>query len=262
MLKMSSLFPWMGGKSKTAKRLCQLLPEHKCYVEVFAGAANLLFVKEKSKTEVLNDINSELVNLFRVVRWHPREFIKELFFSTQSRINFTDYRSQPGLTDIQKAARSWFIMKTAFGGLGGTTHPVFGYGTTGKAPFHRSAFGVVRRYHKRLDGVYIENLDFTDCIRRYDRPHTVFYCDPPYLDAPGYKAVFTADNHRRLAAILKSIKGKFLLSINNHPKIRSLYRGLPRLKVKVKYSVSRDKSSKARDRTELVIANYPLPKQW
>ena len=145
---MSSFFPWMGGKSKIAKRLDQLLPEHKCYVEVFAGAANLLFAKEKSKTEVLNDINSELVNLFRVVRWHPREFIRELAFFTQSRIDFEDYKAQQGLTDIQKAARSWFIMKAAFGGLGGTSHSAFGYGTTGKAHFRRAAFAAVRRCHK------------------------------------------------------------------------------------------------------------------
>ena len=69
---MSSFFPWMGGKSKIAKRLAELLPQHGCYVEVFAGAANLLFVKEISKTEVINDINSELINLFRVVKWHRR----------------------------------------------------------------------------------------------------------------------------------------------------------------------------------------------
>lgn len=259
---MSSFFPWMGGKSRIAKRLCQLLPEHKCYVEVFAGAANLLFAKEKSKVEVLNDINSELINLFRVVRSHRRGFMNELSLVVQSRIVFADYRRQPGLTDIQKAARSYFIIKAAFGGLGGTTHPDFGYGTTGRARFCRTMFAAINRCHKRLDGVYIENLDFEDCFRRYDRPHTVFYCDPLYLEVGGYKERFRSNDHDRLAVLLKNIKGKFLLTINNHPKIRAAYKNYPRLKVKVRYSVSRDKSSKARDRTELIIANYPLPKRW
>jgi len=259
---MSSFVPWQGGKSRTAKRLIKLLAEHKCYVEVFAGAANLLFQKEPSKVEVLNDRNSELVNLFRIVRWHPREFIRELGFITHGRIDFTDYKSQPGLTDVQKAVRSWFIMKTAFGGKGGTASPAFGYGTTGKAPLRRTGFAIIRRCHKRLDGVYIENLDFADCIRRYDRLYTTFYCDPPYLYSANYKYPFTLDDHYRLASMLKSIKGKFLLSINDHPEIRTLYKGLPKLKIKVQYSVSRDKSPKARNRTELVIANYPLPKQW
>ena len=259
---MASFFPWMGGKSRVAGRLCQLLPEHRCYAEVFAGAANLLFVKPPSKVEVLNDINSELITLFRVVRFHPREFIRELMFVTQNRIDFMDFKAQPGLTDIQKAARAWFVMKTAFGGKGGTSHPDFGYGTTGRGRFRRTAFTAVRRCHKRLDGVYIENLDFADCIRRYDRPHTVFYCDPPYMETGGYKIHFNNDDHSRLADMLGSLKGKFLLTANDHPKIRALYKKFPKLKVKVKYSVARDVKAKGRERIELVIANYPLPKRW
>ena len=245
-----------------AARLCQLLSEHRCYVEVFAGAANLLFVKPKSKTEVINDINSELTNLFRVVRHHHREFIRELVLVTHSRIHFNDCKAQGGLTDIQRAARSFFVMKTAFGGRGGTPNPPFGYGTTGRSAYSRTAFAALRRCHKRLDGVYVENLDFADCIKRYDRAHTVFYCDPPYLETAGYKAPFTIDDHRHLAKILKTVKGKFLLSINDHPEIRKLYKGFSRLRVKVKYTVARDKKAAAQDRNELVIANYPLPKRW
>jgi len=255
---MSSFFPWMGGKSKMAARLSQLLPEHSCYVEVFAGAANLLFAKEPSKTEVINDINSELVNLFRIVRCHRREFLRQLSLLTHSRDTFADYRTQPGLTDIQRAARTYFILKASFGGKG----EVLGYGTTGKARFRRTIFSAIHRCHKRLDGVYIENLDFADLIKRYDRAHTVFYCDPPYLETAGYKAVFTLSDHKRLAEHLKLIKSKFLLSVNDHPKIRGLYKGLPRIKVKVKYTISRDKSRKASERSELVIANYPLPRRW
>jgi DNA adenine methylase len=252
----------MGGKARLARRLARLLPEHKCYVEVFAGAANLLFAKEPSDIEVLNDIDGRLVNLFRVVRCHPREFIAELALATHSRRQFTDYRKQPGLTDIQRAVRFWVILRTAFGGKGGTSHPDFGYGTTKKASLRRSAFAAIRRCHKRLDAVYIENLDFVDCIRRYDRPHTAFYLDPPYLDTAGFTAPFTHEDHQRLAAAVTTVKGKFLLSINDHAAIRRMYRGFASRKVPVKYSVSRDKTSKARSRTELLIANYPLPKQW
>lgn len=260
--EMSSFFPWMGGKSRVAKRLAELLPEHTCYVEVFAGAANLLFAKEPAKTEVINDINSELVNLLRITRWHPRELINELAFVLHSRKDFVDYRNQPGLTDIQRAARSWFIMKTAFGGKGGTSHPCFGYGTSGKSRLRRTAFTTIRKCHKRLDGVFVENLDFAECIQRYDRPHTVFYNDPPYVETAGYKSSFSLDDHQRLAEALKSIKGKFLLSANDHSLVRRLYKGLPRLKVKVRYTVARDEDVKTRGRDELVIANYPLPKKW
>jgi len=245
-----------------AARLCQLLPDHRCYVEVFAGAANLLFAKPPSRTEILNDVNDELVTLFRVIQHHRREFLRQLSLITHSRKNFDDFKSQPGLTDIQKAARTWFILKAAFGGRGGTRSSSFGYGTTGKAHYKRSAFAAIRRCHRRLDGVIIENLDFADLIARYDRPHTVFYCDPPYWQTSGYRDGFAWTNHQQLAETLKSIKGKFLLSINDHRDIRKLYKGLPRLKVAVKYTVSRVKSPKTQDRSELVIANYPLPRRW
>jgi DNA adenine methylase len=259
---MSSFFPWMGGKSKLTKRLCQILPEHKCYCELFAGAANLLFAKDPSRTEVINDVNDELTNLFRVVRFHPREFIAELQLTTHSRTEFSDFKNQPGLTDIQKAARSYLILKAAFGGKGASPDATFGYGTTGKARFRRTTFAAIRRCHKRLDGVFVENLDFANCIKRYDRPHTFFYADPPYLETAGYKAKFTIDDHERLADALQGIKGRFLLSINDHPKIRKLYKGCPRLKVKVKYTIARTKTEQASDRQELVIANYPLPRKW
>lgn len=259
---MSSFFPWMGGKSRIASRLAAVLPDHTCYVEVFAGAANLLFAKPRSKVEVINDINAELTTLFRVVKYHRRAFLQELALVCHSRVEFADYAGQGGLTDIQKAARSFFIIKTAFGGKGGTSHPDFGYGTTGKARWRRTAFESVNRCHKRLDGVFVENLDYADLIPRYDRRHTVFFCDPPYLGTGGYKANFAKAEHARLADLLAGIKGKFLLTVNDCSQIRALYKGFSIKKVPVKYSISRDKSEKARNRTELIIANYPLPKKW
>ena len=255
---MSSFFAWMGGKRKVAGRLAVLLPEHLCYVEVFAGAANLLFAKVKSKSEVLNDKNSDLINLFRIVRWHPRAFIDELQFITHSRAEFDAYKHQVGLTDIQRAVRSWLLIKTAFGGKGGTASFHFGYGTTGRARLRRAAFSEVRKCHKRLDGVIIENLDFEIIFKKYDRPYTVFYCDPPYWQAAAYKVSFGWEDHKRLATALKNIKGKFLLSINDHKDIRRLYKGLHIRKVSTTYSVSKAKSQKV---SELLIANFPLPKR-
>ena len=95
----------MGGKFRMAPRLVELLPDHICYVETFAGAANLLFTKAPSKTEVINDVNAELVNLFRVIKFHKREFILQLADILHSRLCFLDYKAQPGLTDIQRAAQ-------------------------------------------------------------------------------------------------------------------------------------------------------------
>lgn len=253
-------FAWMGGKFRIAHRLAAILPEHSCYVEVFAGAANLLFTKEPGKTEVVNDFNNELINLFRVVKYHPREFILELRDFLHSRQCFLDYKDQPGLTDIQRAARFWFITKTAFGGKGGTGCANFGYGTSGKSKLKRSVFSDVRRCHKRLDGVIIECLDFRDILTRYDRDYTLFFCDPPYLETASYKVEFGEADHADLAGLLAGIKGKFLLTINDHPKIRRLYKGFEVRPYSINYSLMRDQKNKSFG--ELLIANYPLPKQW
>lgn len=257
---MSSFFPWMGGKSRLAGLICENLADHKCYVEVFCGAANILFSKPRVGTEIINDINSDLINLFRSVRYHYREFVRELTLVTHSRKDYKDFQANPGLTEIQRAARYYLILKASFGGKGGTKCCVLGYGTTGKAHYHRGIFPVINRCHKRLDGVVIENLDFTDLISRYDRPHTLFYCDPPYLNTAGYLASFGIEDHKRLADCLKAIKGKFLLSINSHDAIRRLYKGFNIKELQVRYTVSLDKTDKAQQRGELLIANYPLKK--
>jgi DNA adenine methylase len=250
----------MGGKTKMLNRLLAVIPQHGCYVELFAGAANLLFVKESAGCEVINDVNGDLVGLFRVVKYHRREFLRELLFVTHSRREFSDFKQQPGLTDIQKAARFYLILKACFGGKGGTACSSFGYGTTGRARFNRISLAAVHRCHKRLAGVIVEQLDFADCIKRYDRPYTFFYCDPPYIGTAGYQADFSLDDHARLAKALSVIKGKFLLSINDCSQANKIYGKFRTRRLTTTYTVCRDKSEDAqKDRNELLISNYLLP---
>lgn len=257
---MSSFFPWMGGKTKMLNRLLAAVPPHSCYVELFAGAANLLFVKEPAGCEVINDVNSDLVGLFRVVKHHRREFLSQLTLITHSRKEFSDFKQQPGMTDIQRAARFYMILKSCFGGKGGTACSNFGYGTTGRARFNRISLAAVNRCHKRLAGVIVEQLDFADCIKRYDRPYTFFYCDPPYIGTAGYQADFSLADHARLAKALSGIKGKFLLSINDCPQANKLYGKFRIKRLTTTYTVCRDKSEDAQKaRSELLISNYPLP---
>lgn len=256
---MRSLFPYVGGKHRVASKLIKLLAKHTCYVELFAGAANVLFAKEPSKAEVLNDVNGNLINIFRVIRWHPDELIRELAFITHSRQEFMDYHEQPGLTDVQRAARYWFKLKATFGGTGPAGHKGFSIGTCKKAITRNVAYETIRQAHERLDGVFIENDDFEKVIKRYDRSHTLFFCDPPYWQGADYGVSFEWPDHERLAKKLLKIKGKFLLTINDHPDIKKLYRGLRKRRVPMRYSVKRSGDQKA---YELLIANYPLPKRW
>jgi DNA adenine methylase len=144
------------------------------------------------------------------------------------------------------------ILKACFGGKGGTSCSSFGYGTQGRARFNRMSLAAVHRCHKRLAGVIVEQLDFADCIRRYDRTHTFFYCDPPYIGTAGYQADFSLADHNRLAGALAKIKGKFLLSINDCSTARQVYGGFKIKTVTTTYTVCRDKSPDA----QKLAANY------
>lgn len=179
----------MGGKSKSADRIIDLLPAHTAYVEPFCGGCAVFFRKPRSRAEILNDVDNRLVTLLRVMRYHPDELLREGGFLTHSRQEFQDALVQPGTTDIQRAARFLMIIKAAFGSK--TASPAFGYSLTQKAKFNRAAVAdLVEAARVRLDGVTIENLDFEEVITRYDGPATLFYCDPPYIGTAGYAAPF------------------------------------------------------------------------
>ena len=112
------VIPWIGGKRRLAKVLLPLFPEHTCYVEPFCGAAALFFLKRISKAEVLNDVNGDLVNLYRVIQHHLEEFCRQFKHALVSRQIYEWLKDTPPyvLTDIQRAARFFYLQKLAFGG--------------------------------------------------------------------------------------------------------------------------------------------------
>jgi hypothetical protein len=130
----SPIIPWLGGKRRLADKLIPLFPPHECYVEVFAGGAALYFLRPMpAQTEVLNDINGELVNLYRVVQHHLEEFVRQFKWAISSRqiFKWQQITDPATLTDIQRAARFYYLQQHAFGGkLSGQT---FGTATTGPA---------------------------------------------------------------------------------------------------------------------------------
>jgi len=249
------LVPWLGGKRALARRIAENLPTHTCYVEPFAGGASVFFVKSKSRVEVLNDKHLGLVNLFRVVQRHPDAFLAELGLVVSSREWYEACWAQPGLTDVERAARFYYRVKHTFGGK--PEERSFGYGTTTTSGINPATLEAdIRAIHGRLHRVTLECLDFGEVIRRYDRPHTLFYCDPPYYGLTGYgpSLPFGREDHERLAGLLKDIRGRFLLSINDHPFIRDLYAWARIEATRVRYTISRTKTGRAS--RELLIRNF------
>ncbi|KEH90709.1 DNA adenine methylase [Clostridium novyi A str. BKT29909] len=250
---MKSPITRMGGKSKLRKIIIEMIPEHTCYAEVFFGAGWVYFGKAPSKVEVVNDIDKELINLFKMIKYHAPEIERQLDFEFSARDVFEEYKncSIEYLTEINRAVRFLYLITQSFAGKGGT----YGYGTTSKPKpqiFYKNVLGELK---ERLRNTYVENLSFEKIIQKYDRPHTFFFCDPPYWETAGYENKFGEKEHLLLRDMLKNIRGKFLLTINDHPQVREWYDGFNFKKVKVNYSVSRQEKARGKY-NELIITNY------
>lgn len=257
---MRSPLNYLGGKSKLVSKIVPLIPsDHICYVEAFAGGAWVLFGKERSKHEVINDLDKELVTFWRVVQNHLEEFLRYFKYAVVSRELFElEKRKDPStLTDIQRSVRYYYLQRLAFGGR--TTGRTFGTGATGPANLDVTTIQErILEVHWRLARVTIENLPALDCIARYDRPDTLFYLDPPYWHTAGYAVSWTDDDFIRLREILLKIAGRFILSINDVPDIRRIFKPFRQTKVTTTYTVANARGAsvdRGEPKAELLITN-------
>jgi DNA adenine methylase len=155
-----------------------LIPKHECYVEPFAGGLAVFLAKPRSQNEVINDVHTDLITFYRCVRFHRDELLTELEFVLNSRQEFHDFRAQPGLTDIQRAARWYTRNKIGFGG----SDDSFGVRVIHPVSSRVNRMETIRQLNLRLDSATIEHLDWERCMDLYDRPSTFFFLDPPYTD--------------------------------------------------------------------------------
>lgn len=252
---MDSPLSYIGGKSKLSKTIIEMMPDHKAYCEVFTGAGWIFFRKDPVNYEVINDIDSDLIAFYRVLQNHLEEFLKQFKWLLSSREWFEDWKKQQeagGLTDIQRAARYYYLQRHSFGGR--VRNRTFGTG-----PMRRPRINLLRieeelsEVHLRLSGVVIEHLPWQEFVNRYDRPGTFFYLDPPYYKVPYYTQNMDLKDYREMAKILAGIKSSFILSINDVPEIREIFKAFKIKPVELKYSVSKGKQTQGR---ELLISNY------
>lgn len=249
---MNSFIAWIGGKKVLRNNIITRFPkEIDRYIEVFGGAGWVLFAKEKhANLEVYNDKNGDLVNLYRCVKHHCEELQKELKWLLISREQFFDYKEQintRGLTDIQRAAKYFYLIKTSFGA------DIKSFGAN-KILLNKST-EYLEEISQRLKNVVVENKDFENLIKVYDRPNALFYLDPPYLGAEKYYNVeFSMEDHIKLKECLSKIKGKFILSYNDDDYIKALYSGYCIESVVRDNALSNNKEY--RRYKELIIKNF------
>ena len=256
-----NLFPWLGSKRRLSKEIIARLPAHECYCEPFAGSAAVFFRKPRAAVEILNDVCGDIVNFFRVIQRHAPEFLRMFEYSIAAREEFERLRATPPevLTDIERAARFYYLQKCSFGGK--YARLTFGV-STGKKSFPP----VLQRDKMqqdiltacaRLERVQIERLPWQECLRRYDRAHTLFFMDPPYFQKTGYGVEFGAGEYAQLAHALRTMQGKAALTINDCAEMRAVFDGLHVTELRSQYSICRNREGKTRC-TELLITNYPV----
>jgi len=247
-------FSYIGGKHRLAKTIIEIFPKHKTYVEAFAGGAQVLFHKEPSTVEVLNDLDGEIVNLFRVCQLHHEELVRYLRFAVVSRKFFDLLKAtDPAtLTDVQRAARYFYILKNSFASL--VRHPNYHWHVVQRPGFNLEKLPeLLENTHKRLERVQIESLPYEQILKRFDRPTTLFYLDPPYFGRQLYRYNFREPDFRELAERLQEIRGKFILSLNDVPEVRALFSKFRIEEVNLHYT-----SQKAAGRRyqEVLIMNF------
>lgn len=248
------LVPWIGGKRMLARRLAAAIDaaDHVTYAEPFVGAGGVFFRRRwQPKAEAINDRNGDVANLFRIVQRHPGALVEALTWAISARAEFQRLvKVDPTtLTDIERAARTYYLQQNAYAAkVGGATFSA-GVGERRMLDPAR-AVDRLRRAHARLSRATIECLDFETFIERYDRPTTLFYLDPPYWGSEKVygRGLFERADFVRLAEQLGGIAGRFILSIGDRPELREMFAAHRIDTVDVVYSAG------AKRTTELIIS--------
>ena len=249
--------PWLGGKRLLARRIAARIEgiPHRCYAEPFVGMGGVFLRRSRRPSaEAINDINGNVANLFRIVREHPEELSRQFRWAVSTRQDFRRLIETPPeiLTDVQRAARFAYLQRLRFAGkpTDGSVNFRPHYPSRLRASQMRR---LIEAAHRRLEGVQIECLDWPVFIERYDKPFTLFYIDPPYWghEADFGRGIFAREDFARMAELLRGIRGRFILSLNDRPEVREIFAGFRFEEVETRYSAN---SKAAKRVAELLIS--------
>jgi DNA adenine methylase len=246
---MNPFFCRIGSKRLLANKIIKYIPEHETYVEPFAGSASVFFRKDKAKKNILNDLDKNLIEGYRLLK--------------KSSSNPEDYNIQNGVKNIQKFVdnvslndsiedrllQKLYLMCDTFGSKG--------FGKIYKAHNQKRKIDKIQDYKNKLKNTTITNKDYKTIIKKYDSPKTFFFLDPPYeksVEQTVYE--FGSMNFEEFKNILDEIDGYFLLTINDSPYIRRLFKDYIIVPIKVKKIGNLYVGEQ--DRNELLIMNYEL----
>jgi DNA adenine methylase len=274
---------YYGAKARLAAWIASLLPPGRTYVEPFAGSAAVLFAKPPSPTEVLNDLDGQVVNFFTVLRDHPDQLARALRLTPYARGEYQHAASHDAaeLDEVERARR-WFVrVNQSISHLAGTGQPAgwaAAFNTNGADHAHKFA-AIAHRLQacaERLRRVHLEQRPAVEVIAKYAKPGAgaVVYCDPPYLAAvrssrtkrPGldYAVEYASEaEHRQLAEVLHATPAVVLVSGYPSELYAELYeaRGWWRAERVVTRPTSNVSGGRGALAVEAVWSNRPLASQ-
>lgn len=261
----SPVAPWLGGKRNLARRICARIDATPCttYAEPFVGMGGIFLRRtSRPRAEVINDRGRDVSNLFRILQRHYPQFLDTLRFQLTTRTEFERLvgTDPDTLTDLERAARFLYLQRTAFGGK--VSGRNFGVSIDRPGRFNLTTLEpMLENLHSRLAGVVIECLDWSAFLGRYDDEGTLFYLDPPYWGSEGDygKALFTRTDFTRMAGQLRTLRGRWLLSINDVPEIRTLFAWAQIEEVTTSYGIAASDEAKRAPRSELLISGRDGP---
>ena len=216
-MRTRSLFPYAGGKFYLMNEIRELFEKsgRRTAVDVFGGSGKFL-LNVDAGSKVYNDIDSRLVNLFKVAKERPDELAKWFKYPLHSRELFNEFKSTEEEGDeVSSAAKTLYLHYTSFAAKGET----FGYGAKPRGSTvvkMENALDRLSELHEEVRLWTIEHLDFRELMKRYDCEEAFFYLDPPYFGKRFYRHNFTEKDFDDLAGILPGLKGKYLLNINKN----------------------------------------------
>jgi len=263
----SNPLKWHGGKSYLAKWILSKMPKHKHYVEPYFGGGAVLFAKDpEGVSEVVNDVNGELINFWRVLQCDFKEFERAVSVTPFSESEF-NWSLNPceSTTNVLMALRFFIRYRQSRQGLGKD------FATLSRTRTRRgmneqvsswlSAIEGLPEAHARLQRVVILNRDAIDVIIQQDGEDTLFYLDPPYLHETrtttgDYDFEMSEKDHKRLLFTLSGMKGKFLLS-GYHSKLYEMHSRHNRWRCHIKEIDNKASGKKVKDiKTECLWANF------
>lgn len=258
-------FRYPGGKYYALKYLLPFINQipHDEYREPFVGGGSVFFGKAKACTNWINDIDKDLVNTYQIIQdpVQHKKLIALLENEVATPERHTEVKESEPKTKMEGAFKYFYLNRTSYSGI--MKKPAWGYRTDKSSP-PQNWGAMILAAHQKLRGVKITSIDFEEILLAPSPLRTLFYLDPPYLEADqkrAYKNHFLIEDHLRLSRTLKECEQPFLLSYDNINEIKELYSWANVIELSWNYNTSNIKNTERIKGKELLIANFPLKQE-